>query len=195
MSLGRPPRTLLAGGQLVGSTKSHRWATLPKRSVVVFALALDAFSVTLFAALLTVFTIRGPGDSPPETFASDPLPAVLLGSAASIAILAGAVAIGSLVRDPLTTNAGRWATRLAVVSALLVPVVGVVVSAGAWLAGLDLPEGWGQPLVPIWFVTSVTACVLGFLAREPRRRGVLVLPFLVGAFVLVFWIGELAVPH
>ncbi|HEU0246760.1 MAG TPA: hypothetical protein VFR38_06695 [Gaiellaceae bacterium] len=80
-------------------------------------------------------------------------------------------------------------------SAVLVPVVGVVVTAVAWLAGLDLPDGWGQPLAPVWLVTSFAAGVLGVVAREPGRRGILVLPFMVGAFVLVFWIGEVAVPQ
>lgn len=173
---------------------NQRWVGHPRGPALAFAVALDALSVALFAAFVTVIAARESGDGP-ETFFSDPLPAVLLVSAASIAILAGAVAMGSLVRTPLKTRAGLWATRLAVTSAVLVPVIGVVVTAVAWLAGLDLPDGWGQPLAPVWLVTSFAAGVLGVVAREPGRRGILVLPFMVGAFVLVFWIGEVAVPQ
>lgn len=158
------------------------------------ALALDAASIALLAANVVIVNREREPD-PRETFFSDPLPAVLVLAAGSLAILAGAVALGSLVRAPLQSRAGRWATRLAVVNALLLPVVGLSVTAVAWLAGFDLPDGWGEPLTPVWMLTGVAAGALGVVAREPGRRGILVVPFMIGAFVLVFWVGEVAVPH
>jgi hypothetical protein len=120
---------------------------------------------------------------------------VLRLGAATVAIAAGVVATVSLVRSPLRSRAGRWATGLALGNALFLPVVGGVGAAGAWLVGQNLPEGWGQPMVPLWMAAGVAAAILGIVADERGRRGVLVVPFMFGALVLTFWLGEVLVPH
>ena len=51
------------------------------------------------------------------------------------------------------------------------------------------------PLVPLWMLAGLAAAVLGATAPEPGRRGLLVLPFMLGALVLVVWIAEAIIPH
>ena len=41
----------------------------------------------------------------------------------------------------------------------------------------------------------LAAAILGIVAKEPGRRGVLVVPFMIGALVLTFWLGEILVLH
>jgi hypothetical protein len=84
---------------------------------------------------------------------------------------------------------------LALVNALLLPVVGLSVVAVARLIGADLPDGWGEPIVPVWLATGLGAAALGAAAKERGRRGLLVVPFMIGAFVLIFWLGEILEPH
>jgi hypothetical protein len=84
---------------------------------------------------------------------------------------------------------------LAVANALLLPMVAFPVMAAAWLAGYDLPDGWGQPIMPVWMATGLVAAVLGVVAKESGRRGILVIPFMLGALVLTFSLGEILVPH
>ncbi len=170
-------------------------AELRRVSALALALGLDALSVALFACFFAIVRSRGAEDTPNETFFSDPATAALMLTAATIAIAAGTVAGVSLARARLESRAGRWATRLALVNALAMPVVGLSVMAGAWLVGYDLPEGWGQPIAPVWLAAGLAAAVLGVVAKEPARRGVLVVPFMIGAFVLTFWLGEILAPH
>jgi len=174
----------------------HHGGAEPRRvSALALALGLDALSVLLFVGVFAYVGSRGARDTSNETFFSDPAPAVLLLTAATVAIAAGIIAAVSLARARLHSRAGRWATGLALVNALLMPVVGVSVTAGAWLVGYDLPEGWGQPIVPFWMTAGLAAAILGIVAKEPGRRGVLVVPLMIGAFVLTFWLGEILVPH
>jgi hypothetical protein len=63
------------------------------------------------------------------------------------------------------------------------------------LFGLELEEGWGQPIVPFWLAIGLIAAVLGAAAPETKRRGLLVIPLMIGAFALVFVVGEVTVPH
>ncbi len=74
------------------------------------------------------------------------------------------------------------------------PVVGLSVVGGAWLVGYDLPEGWGQPIAPVWMAAGVAARSSAS-SPGPGQRGILVVPFMIGALVLTFWIGEILVPH
>lgn len=182
----------VASSHVVG----HHGGAEPRRvSALALALGLDALSVMLFVGVFAYLGARGARDTSNETFFSDPAPAVLLLTAATVAIGAGIIAGVSLARARLHSRAGRWATRLALVIALLMPVVGVSVTAGAWLVGYDPPEDWGQPIVPIWLAAGLSAAILGIVAKEPGRRGVLVVPFMIGALVLTFWLGEILVLH
>jgi len=177
----------------MGSMEFRQRRRFPATRALPVALALDLLAVTLLAATVILLSTRDHRAA--ETFFSDPLPAALLVAAGLLAIVAGAVALRSLVAEPLRTAAGRWAWRLAAVNALLLPAIGLSVTIVAWLAGVGLPDAWGQPLVPAWVLIGVVAGLLGAVAREPGRRGLLVVPFMLGALVLVFWVGELVVPH
>ncbi len=173
----------------------HGGGAEPRRlSALAAAIGLDLVAVLVFVVFSTVVVARRDGGGR-ETFFSDPLPAVLVLAAATAAVAAGMVAAVSLARTPLRTRAGRWATRLATANALLLPVVGLSVEGVAWLAGANLPDGWGQPIVPAWIATGFAAAILGVVAKEPGRRGLLVVPLMLGAFVLTFWLGEILAPH
>jgi hypothetical protein len=172
----------------------YRHRTRHHPSPLAVALVLDAVALAVFGVSLVLLATRGTA-APDETFFSDPLPAALILAAASLAILAGVLAGAALVREPLRTREGRWAARLAVVNALFLPVLAAVAAGIAWAVGIDEPALLAQPLVPLWTLAGLAAAVLGATAREPGRRGILVVPFMLGALVLVFWLGEALVPH
>jgi multisubunit Na+/H+ antiporter MnhC subunit len=176
---------------------ARRRGDVPRRGVsaLVVTLGLDGLAVLLFLSVLGYVGSSHARGTSNETFFSDPLPAALLLAAATVAIAAGIGAAVSLARRPLASRAGRWATRLALVNALLIPAVGLSVTAAAWLVAYDLPEGWGQPVMPFWMMSGLAAGILGIVANEPGRRGALVIPFMAGALVVTFWAGELLVPH
>lgn len=137
---------------------------------------------------------------PPENeatggFFSESVPAMLLILAGFAVISSGLTALTDLLGHRLTTGTGRWAFRLALLNCLLLPVAALSVTAVTWLAGAKLEEGWGQPMMPVWFGLGVVATVLGVMAPEAKRRGILVLPLMIGAFTLFFVIGEFTVPH
>lgn len=164
-------------------------------SSVAVVLCLEALAVVLFVAFVVVVQRGGARDTSGGGFFDDPLPAALVLLAATAAVAAGVLATVSLVRDPLRSRAGRWAMWLALLSALMFPAVAASVTAVAWLVGYDLPDGWGDPIAPFWLLTALAATVLGVRANEPGRRGLLILPVVIGAFVLTFWLGEILAPH
>jgi hypothetical protein len=162
-----------------------------KPKAVVVALALDGLALAL---LLTFFVILATSDREPlrdQEFFAEPLYAALVLAAAVSGLAGGVIATASLLRTAPRTRQGRWAVRLAVVNALITPVVAAVVATIAWLAGFDLPDGWGQPIAPIWLATGVSALVLGVTAKEPGRRSLLVIPVMIGASVATFAGGEI----
>ena len=63
------------------------------------------------------------------------------------------------------------------------------------IRGGEVPGDWGEPYSFIWLASILVAIILGLVAREPGRRGLLVIPAVIGAFVLTFIIGEFAIPH
>jgi len=151
-------------------------------------------AVALF--VVVTFLVRsGPPDEPQGSgFFADPLPAVLLILAAVSVIASGVAALIDLLARRLTTRSGRWAFRLAIINCLLQPLTGVIYLL-LRLFGLELEEGWGQPIVPFWLAIGLVAAVLGAVAPETKRRGLLVIPLMIGAFALVFVVGEITVPH
>lgn len=160
---------------------------------------LVPFGLLLLAVLLfipvTILVTGGPPDEPQETgFFAEPLPALLLVAAGISVVASGGLALVDLLGRRLGTRPGVWAFRLAVVNSLIQPLTGIIYIL-ATLVGLELKQGWGQPIVPFWFAIGLIAAVLGAVAPEPRRRGLLVIPFMIGAFALVFVVGEVAVPH
>ena len=178
----------------VSPEKLHRFAGRVTVRSPLIPFVLLAAAVVLFV-IVTILVRAGPPDEPQEKgFFADPLPAILLMLAAVSVISSGAIALIDLLADRLTTRPGRWAFRLAVVNALLQPLMGVAYVL-ATLLGFDLEQGWGQPIVPFWMAIGLVAAVLGILAPEARRRGTLVIPLMIGAFALTFAIGEITVPH
>lgn len=158
-------------------------------------LALDAVALILLVLAGYIVSHQGPQDTSANGFFGQPLPGILVLAGACAAIAAGVLATIALRREPLRSRRGRWATRLALVSALLVPAIAIPVATIAWLAGIDLPDDWGQPLAPLWILTVITAVGLGAFCGEARQRGLLILPAVVGAFVLTFLVGEILVAH
>lgn len=155
----------------------------------LFAVALVLFVV------VTILVTPGPSAEPQNRgFFADPLPAVLLILAAVTVIASGVIALVDLLAGRLATRLGRWAFRLALVTWLTQPFMCVAYVLATALR-FELKEGWGQPIVPFWFAIGLVAGVLGILASETRRRGVLAIPLMIGAFALTFAIGELTVPH
>lgn len=152
-------------------------------------------SVVLFLAVAFIVTTGQPENEATGGFFSEPVPAVLMILAGVAVISAGATALIDLLGHRPSTGLGRWAFRLALLNCLLLPAAALTVTAIAGLTGKNLDEGWGQPIMPIWFILGATATVLGAIAPEHRRRGILVLPLMIGAFALVFLIGEITVPH
>ena len=177
----------------MGSTHTlgESGGVVPHRpSALTLALGFDAAAVAVFISFVVIVTAGGPRDTSDETFFSDPLPAALLLAAAAAVIAGGVVAAVSLVRSPLRSRVGRLAMWLAVANAVLMPVVSLAVIVVAALASLDLAAGWGEPIVPFWVLTGVSAVIAGAVTREPGRRGLLVVPLMLGAVVLVFLVGE-----
>jgi hypothetical protein len=125
-----------------------------------------------------------------DGFFTDPLPDGLAVLALVAAIAAGAVAAWALMREPLRTRAGRWALWLAIVFVVSFPVLGLLTEA------LDGAQGWApEPVVPLLFATALGAMVLGAIAREPERRGLLLIPLLIGASAVMFFLGDLLFPQ
>jgi hypothetical protein len=167
--------------------------SLYRRSPFVPFLLLGV-AVVLFVIVILLVT-SGPPDEPQgKGFFAEPLPAVLLIAAALSVIASGVLALVDLLVHRLSTGTGKWAFRLAIVNCLLQPL-SVAVYLILLLFGLELEEGWGQPIVPFWLAIGLVAAVLGAVAPETRRRGLLVIPLMIGAFALIFVVGEITVPH
>ena len=58
------------------------------------------------------------------------------------------------------------------------------------LAATDTWERDSEPFLGVWVVLAVVACVIGALAPEPGRRGLLVLPLLLGTGALILFLSE-----
>lgn len=159
------------------------------RARVLLAFGLDGLAVGAFVAAVLIIRSRGPQVGPDEGFFADPLPAGLMVLAFAATIAAGAVAAWALVREPLRTPAGRWAARLVIAFAVSFPVLGVITEV------LGLEQGWAQPLVPPLMLAALSAMVLGAFAREPARRGLLLIPLVIGASAAIFALGEVLAPH
>jgi len=148
---------------------------------------LDGLAV---AALVAYVTVTGGSGRQDDGFFTDPLPDGLAVLAFAAAIAAGAVAAWALVREPPRTRAGRWALGLAIAFVVSFPVLGLLTEA------LGHEQGWApEPVVPLLFAMALGAMVLGAFAREPGRRGLLLIPLLIGASALIFFLGDLLFPN
>lgn len=167
----------------------------PSSSALRASLLLEVLAVAMFVTAQQLISRRVllPGETAGGFF-DDPAPAILMIGAASAAVAAGVVALASLLRHPLETPRGRWAMRLAVAAALFLPLMGAIAGLAS-LLGHGLPDGWGEPVVPIWLLVAAASVLLGLFSGAPDRRGVLVAPFVFGAIVLGFVLGEILAPH
>jgi hypothetical protein len=147
------------------------------------AFGLDGLAVaTLVAAAVLIESSGG---------SQGTLASVLAGLAFAAAIAAGAVAAWALVREPPRTRAGRWAVGLAIAFVASLPVLGLLTPA------LGLDPGWAEAAVrpTILLVSGFGAMVLGAVAGEPGRRGLLFIPLMIGASALLFFLGDLLFPQ
>ena len=150
------------------------------------AFGLDGLAVAALAAAVAVTGGRGRQD---DGFFADPLPDGLAVLALTAAIFAGAVAVGALLREPPRTRAGRWAVGLAIAFAVSFPVLGLLTKA------LGLEQGWAEPVVPLQLATALGAMLLGAFAHEPDRRGLLLIPLVIAASALMFFLVDLLFPY
>lgn len=158
------------------------------RASVRVTLTLDGFAVAALAATVIVLEIRGDRRGPGDGFFADPLPAVLALAAFGVAIAAGLVAARALIREPLHTGRGRWALRLALVLTASFPVLWGITLA------FDLDADWLESVIPLQMLAGTAAAGLGATAREPERRGLLLIPLVIGVAALAFFLGDMIVP-
>lgn len=137
---------------------------------------------------MLVLELRGDRRGPDDGFFSDPLPALLALAAFGVAIAAGVVAAQALIREPLQTSRGHWALRLALGLTASFPVVWGITLA------FDLDADWLDSVIPLQVLVGLATAGLGATAREPGRRGLLLIPFVIGVAALAFFLGDLIVP-
>lgn len=116
---------------------------------------------------------------------------------AGLVIIGGAVAWWSIIRVRPPGRTGRWGFWLGVGSALINPVV-VLPTYLIWWAIVDeMPGDWGTPFEFLWLGMCIAAMALGIASarRDHERRGLLLIPAVIGAFVLTFVLAEVLVPH
>ncbi|MEI6447161.1 MAG: hypothetical protein WCO96_04675 [Actinomycetes bacterium] len=165
---------------------AHRGRWTPLRRT----LTLDAVALACLAAgMVLILTLREDQPKPEGGFVAGMPASLLMLAAAILPVVAAGIAAVSLWRDRLRSREGIWAIRLTIAAAFFLPILGVIQGL-AELAGHRLPEGWGQPLVPIWFVTMGAVAVLAIRAPDPGRRAVLAIPLVFGAAVLAFVFGD-----
>jgi FtsH-binding integral membrane protein len=154
------------------------------RQALLLALAGFA-SLVLFAVLLAVF--RGGSDESTPTVLEVALVALGVIAFATM-ILAGVKAASSLRAGPMMTRSGRLAVGAALaVAALLVAMAATF----GFLAATDTWEGDSEPFLATWLILALAASLAGAFAREPGRRGLLILPFLLGTAALVLFLSEI----
>ena len=161
---------------------------------LVWALGLDLLAVANFVIAQLLIFSRSPGPPSGSGFFADPLPAALMVVAGSCFVAGGVVAAVGLIRAPLKSARGRWAVRCSIFNILLLPGFGVAAGIAS-LVGIPMPNGWGEPFVPIWLGSGLAAIALALAASQERLRSVLVLPLLIGAAALTFWLGEVLSSH
>lgn len=143
-------------------------------------LGLGGLAIVALATAAALIELRG---------SQGVLASVLAGLAFAIAIVAGAVAGWVLAREPPRTRAGRWALGLAIVLALSFPLLGLITAA------LDLELGWAEPVAGLQLAAAIGAVALGAVAREPQRRGLLLIPLVIGTSALMFVLTDLLFPY
>ena len=147
--------------------------------------AIIGFVALVLLAVLNVVFRDEPDDSTPVVLGV--VVAVLLVVAMGTMVAAGFRAGNSLRLIPLETGAGRFAVGMAVVLAVLLAVMTITLGL---LATTDTWEQDSEPFLGSWVILALIASVVGALAPEPGRRGLLVLPFLIGFAALMLFISE-----
>lgn len=178
---------------MTGITNGHvsrGWHIRP----LVLAFGLDGLAILCFAVAQRIIMSSRPRASQASGFFADPLPAWLMVCAGTAFVAGGGVAAVVLLRDPMTCRVGSWANRIAVFNIVLLPLLGVITGIAA-VVGADLPSGWAEPFAPVWLGSGLLAIGLGLSAKGDRQKGALMIPLIVGATVLAFWLGEVLSPH
>lgn len=147
--------------------------------------AVGGFAVLVVLALL-MGLIRGDSDD------SDPVAVAILFIALGLfafglMIAGGFLAAKGLRSESMESGSGVFAVRMAVVLAIVLPVMTLVFGL---LAATDTWERDSEPFIGAWLVLALVASVIGGFAPEPGRRGLLVIPFLIGVAALVLVLSE-----
>jgi hypothetical protein len=165
------------------SSESQEGGSALKRAWQLMASGL----ALLFLLALVINLIRGGSDQ------SDPLAAKILFSMLGL-LSAGLLAAGGLTAwkglssRPLESITGRRSFALARVAIVLLPVI--VFTLGL-LAALDAYGGDSEPFLAVWLLVAIAASILGGVAPEPGRRGLLVIPLMLGVAAVVLLLSEI----
>jgi len=146
------------------------------------ALGLDGLAL---AALLVAVVLIENEEGPEQGTAVS----IFAGLAFAAAIAAGGLTVLALVRDPLRSGAGRRALGVVACITASFPLLGLATAV------FDLDEGWAEPVLPFQLAAALGAVVLGARADEPQRRGLLLIPLVIGAGALMFVVTDLLFPY
>lgn len=166
----------LDGAGSEGLAPDVKWALGP---------ALLGFLALVLLAVINVF-FRGDGDESTPTVVAVLL--FILGVVAfGTMVAAGFRAASALRSGSMVSGAGRFAVRLAVVLAVVLAamalILGLLAKTGTW-------EQDSEPFLGVWVLLALVAAVIGAFSPEPGRRGLLILPFLIGVAALVLFLSE-----
>lgn len=167
------------------------------RNAVIVSFALIIGGAILLAIGMAVGSGEPPQAAPGERITFRPGVDIPVPVGVGLVILGGVVAWWSLIRRRPPGRSGHWGFWAAVASALINPVV---VLPAYWITRAftgEIPMDWGTPFEFAWIILCLAAIGLGITAarRDPARRGLLLVPAVVGAFVLTFALAEVVVPH
>jgi hypothetical protein len=168
--------------------RRSRWSALRWTAL------LDCVGAACFSlGLVLLLGLRERQSKPEGGFLADMPGSALMAVAVLLPVVAAGIAAVSLWRDRLESREGRWAVRLTIGAAIFLPLLGTIQGLSE-LAGHRLPQGWGQPLVPIWLLSMGAVAVLAIRAPDPGRRGMLAIPLVLGAAILAFVTGDIISP-
>ena len=154
------------------------------------AFRLELLGLVAFAASQLLRLAVSQPESEGEGFFSD-IPLAVLSTLLLLSWVGSGFAAGlALLKSPMESHIGRVAQQLAAVNVLLLPVAWAL----SWLLtpiGMGFSVGWGMPFFPVWAASGLGAICAGLWTPMDRRRGQLLIPLLLGAGLLTFFLGDM----